>query len=96
LQVDPGLVGSLLAAATTGGGGGDAGDDDVYRVRLTPARSLNAVTTDVERQFYRTLFEQTRGDFAQMAEVLLGDATKARAVRLRFNQIGLRVRELRA
>ena len=30
-----------------------------------------------------------------LAEILLGDGDRARAVRLRFNQIGLRVRELR-
>jgi hypothetical protein len=28
-----------------------------------------------------------------MARVLLGDETKARAVRLRFNQLGLKVRD---
>ena len=65
-------------------------------MRLTPAKTLNAVTTAVERQYYRELFSRTRGNFAHMAELLLGDAEKGRAVRLRFNQIGLKVRELRA
>ena len=30
-----------------------------------------------------------------MAELLLGDAERTRAVRLRFNQLGLKVRALR-
>jgi hypothetical protein len=40
------------------------------------------------------LFARTGGDFARMAEVLLGDAARQRAVRLRFNQLGLKVREI--
>jgi hypothetical protein len=35
------------------------------------------------------------GDFARMAEVLLGDSAGARKVQLRFNQLGLKVRELK-
>ncbi|MEE8408714.1 MAG: hypothetical protein V3T05_03835, partial [Myxococcota bacterium] len=99
LQVDPGLVGELLAAsghlvkrraaeAGAESGGGIA-------IELAAAKTLNAVANDVERQYMLALFEQSRGDFAQMAATLLGDAKKARAVRLRFNQLGLKVRELR-
>jgi DNA-binding NtrC family response regulator len=64
-------------------------------VKVTPGRTLNQVAQDVERQYLRQLFERTRGDFAQMAELLLGDASRTRAVRLRLNQLGLKVRELR-
>ncbi len=97
LQVDTGLVGELLAAAapiaaeeTPGGTNGH-----LFNVRVRAGQTLNAVANDVERQYYRGLFERTRGDFARMAEVLLGETSKARAVRLRFNQLGLKVREMR-
>jgi DNA-binding NtrC family response regulator len=96
LQVDPGLVGELLAgsealAAASGapmGGGG-------LVVHLSAADTLNNVAKEVERQYMRALFERTDGDFAQMAQTLLGDSGKARSVRLRCNHLGLKVRELR-
>ena len=97
-QVDPGLVSSLLAGyvlpeteeAVLAKGDGAPG----IHVQLEGGKTLNAVSNSVERQYFRTLFEQTRGDFSAMAEMLLGDRDKARAVRLRFNQLGLKVREL--
>jgi len=51
----------------------------------------------MERQLYEHLFRQTGGDFVAMAEALLeGDPEKnARKVQLRFNQLGLKVRNLR-
>jgi DNA-binding NtrC family response regulator len=59
-----------------------------------PASSLHAVARQLERDHYERLFEETKGDFARMARRLLGvaDAAAARKVRLRFNQLGLRVR----
>lgn len=96
LQVDPGLVGRLLegsaglgprtAAAPVGGDG--------LRVEIQPASTLKAVASSVERQYFLALFRETGHDFAKMAEILLGDRAKSRAVRLRFNQLGLKVREL--
>jgi DNA-binding NtrC family response regulator len=68
---------------------------DVTTVTLRPADSLNSVAQDVERQYFRHLFRETAGDFGRMAQLLLGDAQKARAVRLRFNQLGLSARALR-
>ncbi len=55
---------------------------------------LQDVARDLERALLERLFEETSGDFAAMAKRLLtGDAdTNARRVRLRFNQLGLRVR----
>ncbi len=53
------------------------------------------MSTSVEAQYLVHLFRQTDGDFEAMAERLLGDATRGRAVRLRFNQLGLKVRDLR-
>lgn len=99
LQVDPGLVGDLLAGAPGSrddrGADVEASDPDAVRVRLTPGQTLNAVSTAVERQYLLHLFQQTDGDFDAMGERLLGDRARGRAVRLRFNQLGLKVRDLR-
>jgi len=95
-QVDPGLVGELLAGATPLPDTPELGaDPDLLPLRITPGSTLNAVSTAVERQYFLHLFRQTDGDFARMAERLLGDAGRGRAIRLRFNQLGLKVRELR-
>lgn len=64
-------------------------------VRLTGADSLNRVAVEVERQYFTWLWIRERGDFAAMAEVLLGDREHARKVQLRFNQLGLKVRDLK-
>lgn len=97
LQVDPGLVGDLLAGVSQlpSGDAADRPDPDVIPIRVTPQRTLNAVSTEVERQYFLSLFEQTHGEFGAMAERLLGDSERGRAIRLRFNQLGLKVRELR-
>jgi DNA-binding NtrC family response regulator len=97
LQVDPGLVGELLsgsAALETGGeSAGESGPGGIA-VRIEPGSSLNQVANSLERQCLLELFKRTNGDFEKMAEMLLSDSGKARAVRLRFNQLGLRVREI--
>jgi DNA-binding NtrC family response regulator len=98
LQVDPGLVGELLAASSLGVASAatpGATATNAVSVVLARGSTLNAVAVDVERQYFLALFLQHRGDFAAMAEALLGDRNKARAVRLRFNQLGLSVRQLR-
>ena len=55
---------------------------------------LKDVARDLERALFARLYDATGGDFVAMARRLLsGDAeTNARRVRLRFNQLGLRVR----
>jgi two-component system nitrogen regulation response regulator GlnG len=102
LQVDPGLIGELLSGSTrlstkdqiieeqpsTGT------DPRRLQIELAPAPSLNAAANAVERQYLLHLYRHCAGDFAQMALVLLNDPSKHRAVRLRFNQLGLKVREL--
>ena len=97
LQIDAGLVGDLLAGAPSlpAAGEVDADDPDRVAVHLTPQHSLNAVSVHVERQYFRELFAQTGGDLEAMADRLLGDPGRARAVRLRLNQLGLKIRELR-
>lgn len=97
LQVDPGLVGQLVAgsaALTNAAERERATRADEVLVRVEPGQTLNAVANSVERQYFLTLFRRHAGDFSKMAEALLGDPGKGRAVRLRFNQLGLKVREL--
>jgi two-component system nitrogen regulation response regulator GlnG len=63
-------------------------------VSLSPQDTLNKVAVACERQYFRALFLQREGNFGAMAEVLLGSSEHARKVQLRFNQLGLKVREL--
>ena len=101
LQVDPGLLGELLAGSRGLGVGdgravADSGDPgDAMAVEVKPDSTLNRVAQEVERQYMRELFKRTGGDLERMAELLLGDGSRTRAVRLRFNQLGISVRELR-
>ncbi|MDJ0764023.1 MAG: sigma 54-interacting transcriptional regulator [Myxococcota bacterium] len=100
LQVDPGLVGQLLAGSANllmtdaKDASGTHTKGIPVSVALNPATSLNRVSVEVERQYFLAMFARTDGDFDTMAELLLGDRQKGRAVRLRFNQLGLKVREI--
>lgn len=93
------LVRDLMQAGNVMGGADEPVPlrDDEIRVRLEAATSLRDVSRDVERQYMELLFERSSGDFSRMAELLLGESTPeaARKVRLRFNQLGLRVRASR-
>ncbi|MCK6504790.1 sigma 54-interacting transcriptional regulator [Myxococcota bacterium] len=93
VQVRPKLVRDLLVAV----GADEDERDDGWRleVRVRTHDGLNKVAQDVERQYFTRLYVQERGDFAAMARVLLGDADAGRKVQLRFNQLGLKVRELK-
>ena len=64
---------------------------------IEPKAGLHEVARDLERQLFERLFRETEGDFAQMAARLLegDDPSNARKVRLRFNQLGLRAKDLR-
>jgi len=99
LQVDPGLVGGMIDSsrvmAVPGGSSKDSAGARLVPVRVVPQKSLSAVATEVERQYLRELFERSGGDFEVMAEMLLGDRARGRAVRLRLNQVGLKVREMK-
>jgi two-component system nitrogen regulation response regulator GlnG len=64
-------------------------------VRLSAQSGLNKVAQDVERQYFTELYMRHRGDFSGIATVLLGDADASRKVQLRFNQLGLKVRDLK-
>ncbi|TVQ91034.1 MAG: hypothetical protein EA397_11100 [Deltaproteobacteria bacterium] len=92
VQVRPKLVQELLHVArppTTRSG-------KVVPVTLSPAESLNQVSQDCERQYFRRLWFENEGDFSAMAALLLGDPDAGRKVQLRFNQLGLKVRDLKA
>lgn len=101
LQVDPGLIGELLSGSVMLA---ETDDDEemppqtssarAVAVEIRPSTTLNGVSSDVERQYFLKLFQNAQGDFGEMAKLLLDDREKARAVRLRFNQLGLKVREI--
>ncbi len=97
LQIDAGLVNELLASMTEVATDGveSTQDPDTFTVRIAPDRSLNSVSAAVERQYLTALFHQTQGNLESMADRLLGDPERSRAVRLRMNQLGLRLRKLR-
>jgi DNA-binding NtrC family response regulator len=63
-------------------------------VEIRPAATLHALSRQLEAQVFRATYEACDGDFEAVAARLLdGDAAgNARRVRLRFNQLGLRVR----
>ncbi len=62
---------------------------------LSPAETLNKVAQSCERQYFEQLWRRYDGDFGRMATALLGDESHRRKVQLRFNQLGLKVRDLR-
>jgi DNA-binding NtrC family response regulator len=94
IQVRPKLIRDLLRSVRT-----DVDEDEGggwrTQVIIKPDETLNHVATAVERQYFATLYALQEGDFTGMARVLLGDASHARKIQLRFNQLGLRVRELK-
>lgn len=95
IQVRPKLVRDLLRAAPARGSDASA-DGRTVQVRLEPQDTLNKVSQGCERQYFEHLYLQERGDFSAMSQILLGNPDDARKVQLRFNQLGLKVRELKA
>jgi DNA-binding NtrC family response regulator len=93
VTVRPKLVRDLLVANTPGEAIATGADTVVVRLGAQP--TLNKVSVSVETQYFTELYVRHNGDFGQMAAILLGDPAHARKVQLRFNQLGLKVRELR-
>ncbi len=93
VQVRPKLVRDLLHAVRVDRPGTEEG----WRCQVVvhPDPTLNHVAQDVERQLYSRLWEELDGDFSAMSRVLTGDDTGARKIQLRFNQLGLKVREMK-
>ena len=54
------------------------------------------ISAEVERQYLRAVYHACDGDLDKMASELLGPKGNARQVHLRLNQLGLKLRELRA
>ncbi len=94
VQVRPKLLGDLLSAARMDAP--EAQDGWRCQVAIRADGTLNHLAQDVERQYFTKLWEQEEGDFAAMARILMGDPECARKVQLRFNQLGLKVREMKA
>ena len=65
-------------------------------VDLPTGRSFAMISNEVERQYLRAMFRRCAGDLERMAHELLGPKGSARKVHLRLNQLGLKLRELRA
>ena len=95
IQVRPKLVRDLLQRALAGPEEAP-GDGLRLHIDIAVQETLNKVAQHCERQYFVALYLQERGDFAAMAQLLLGDAEHARKVQLRFNQLGLKVRDLKA
>ncbi len=88
------LVRELLGSAWRDAAGDGPSREGGFELR--PRAQLRDVARDLERQLFVRLYKSTKGDFEAMAERLLEDPDEgaARKVRLRFNQLGLRVRDL--
>ena len=63
-------------------------------IDMQPAPTLHALSRRIESQVFRQAYLESGGDFQKLAARFLegNAATNARRVRLRFNQLGLRVR----
>lgn len=92
------LVGELLQGSLIGSKPETIVAGKGLFVEVRPAANLSSVSRDVERQVLRYLFEQTEGNFREMASRLLqgNPETNERRIRLRFNQLGLRVKRMRS
>lgn len=96
LPIPEKLVRELLFAGTSGGSRDRSATETTLAVHTAP--TLHGVAHQLERQLYERLFAETSGDFEAMAQRLLDKPgpTGARKVRLRFNQLGLKVRAKRS
>jgi two-component system nitrogen regulation response regulator GlnG len=65
-------------------------------VELPTGPSFARISAEVERQYLTALFRHCGGDLERMARELLGPHGSGRKVHLRLNQLGLKLRELRA
>jgi DNA-binding NtrC family response regulator len=93
VQIRPKLLRDLLRAVRVDTPAEEGGWKCTVVVR--PDDTLNHLASDVERQYFTKLWEQEEGDFGAMARILMGDPECARKVQLRFNQLGLKVREMK-
>jgi DNA-binding NtrC family response regulator len=91
IALDPRLLFELLAGARAGEPPAlSAGSGSMNRPR---ASTVAGFRRELERSALRALFREAGGDFERMAELMTGSAREARAVRLRFNKLGLSARD---
>jgi DNA-binding NtrC family response regulator len=88
IALDARLLFDLLAGARAAEAG--AGPFALDRPK---ASTVAGFRRELEKAAMRALFREARGDFERMAEAMTGSPREARAVRLRFNKIGLSARE---
>jgi DNA-binding NtrC family response regulator len=97
LAVADDLVDRLLGrAALPGGRAAPELRGRKLEVELPAGPSFARISAEVERQYLRAMFRRCGGDLGRMAHELLGPRGSARQVHLRLNQLGLRLREMRA
>jgi two-component system nitrogen regulation response regulator GlnG len=99
VAIDAQVLRELIAASDVGEEREVLAALDAQRmiVNVGASDTLNNASRDVERQYFEELYLRCGGDFERMAGHLLdGSAAKnARKVQLRFNNLGLSVRDLR-
>lgn len=101
VTIDVQVLRGLIAASDLSRSSADevssSPEDTRCIVSLKGAKSLNALSREVERQIYEDLYVRCGGSFERVAALLLegSGATHARKVQLRFNNLGLSVRSLR-
>ena len=84
-SLDPRLLFDLLREAR----GSDARPEETLALPKPKAGSVEEFRRELERSALRLLFREAKGDFERMAELMTGRASEHRAVRLRFNRLGL-------
>lgn len=89
--LEPRLLFDLLAGADAG----KARAEERLSLPKPTASTVEDLRREIEVSLYRQAFHAAQGDFARMSEILLGTAKEERAVRLRFNKLGLSAREER-
>ena len=90
VRLDARLLFDLLAGARAEEAGGPA-----FRLERPRVTRVSQFRRELERAALRTLFRENGGDFQKMAEAMTGSRREARAVRLRFNKLGLSARDER-
>ncbi|HWZ86994.1 MAG TPA: sigma 54-interacting transcriptional regulator [Thermoanaerobaculia bacterium] len=88
IPLDARMLFDLLAGARAG----EAGGSERWVLDRPKSPSVALFRRDLERAALRALFQETGGDFERMAELMTGSRREARAVRLRFNKLGLSAR----
>jgi DNA-binding NtrC family response regulator len=91
------LVRDLLGRSSKGVSSKAATNDSEAIVQVKPQESIRATMRLMERQIFASLYRECNGDFKEMAHRLVrGDSKEnEHRVRLRFNQLGLRVRDFK-